>query len=365
MATEVLQVITTTARRGAECFAVALEPELVDRGFSVRTVALCAAPSPGLNVETLGTDRLGFSTLRALRSAASDASVVVAHGSTTLPATAIATAGCSTPFVYRNIGDPTFWMGSTRRRLTSRALLSRADKVVALSAETGRRLESVVGVRHEHIVSIPTGVSAAGFPKRSDEDRRRARVDLGLDLSTPVAIWVGALSPEKDVLSAIRSVAHMPPEWQLLIVGDGSERARAEQEAAALGAGRVHFLGQRSDPASVMNAADLLLLSSRTEGLPGVVIEAGMVGLPAVVTDVGVLREIVDHGRTGFVVPAGDPEALGTAVALAALRLAELGEAAHARVSSQFSLSVVADAWSLLLRHYVSPAIRVPEVSSR
>ncbi len=365
MGTEVLQVITTTTRRGAECFAVALEPELVERGFSVRTVALCPASSPGLDVETLGSDRLGLSTLRALRAAASEASVVVAHGSTTLPATAIATVGCSTPFVYRNIGDPAFWMDSTRRRLTSRALLSRADRVVALSAEMGRRLGSVVGVSHDRIVAIPTGVSPTDFPRRSDEDRRRARIDLGLDPSTPVAVWVGALSPEKDVLSAIRSVAHMPPEWQLLIVGDGPERERAAQEAAAIGGGRVQFLGQRSNPAGVMNAADLLLLSSRTEGLPGVVIEAGMVGLPAVVTDVGVLREIVDDGRTGFVVPAADPEALGTAVASAALRLAELGEAAHVRVSSHFSLSVVADAWSDLLGEFVSPGDRRPEASIR
>ena len=104
---EVLSVITSTDRRGAETFAVGLGAALQARGRSVRTVALApGASEASLEVPTLGPRTLAPGTLRALRQAGRGAGVVVAHGSRALPACALATLGSGSALVYRNIGDP-------------------------------------------------------------------------------------------------------------------------------------------------------------------------------------------------------------------------------------------------------------------
>jgi glycosyltransferase involved in cell wall biosynthesis len=344
-----LQVITSTARRGAERFAVALAPELAWRGLTVRTVALVDAPAPALEVEVLGSSRLGPATLRALRRAAGSASVVVAHGSTTLPASFLATLGTGVPFVYRNIGDPRYWATTRARRLRTRFLLSRAETVVALTAETGRRLTEHYGIGPERITAIPRGVAQAEFPRRSAGDRERARAALGIDPSARVAVCVGALSPEKDIPNAVDAMALLPERWQLLVAGEGPDRPAVEAAAAAVPGDRIRLLGQVADPASLLAAADLLVLPSRTEGLPGVVIEAGMVGVASVVTDVGFVGEIVEDGVSGHVVPAGDPAALADGILRSEPELDRLGQAAHDRVSAGFSLAAAADRWFEIL----------------
>ena len=367
MATEldVLQVITTTARRGAERFATALEPELVRRGLRVRTVALVAASGPGpvLDVGVLGDNRLGRATLARLRALARRSAIVVAHGSSTLPASALATAGTGTPFVYRSIGDPQFWNAGLRRRGTTRLLLRRAAAVVALSPSTTEALMQVHGLPGSSIWTIPRGVPAQEFSRRRADEAGAARAELGLGVDGRLAAFVGALSPEKDVLCAIRAVAELPRRWRLVVAGDGPDRTVAEAEAERLAPGRVRFLGAVDRPADVLAACDALVVSSRTEGLPGVVIEAGMVGRPTVSTEVGFVNEIVTDGVTGRLVPPGDATALADALLAIEPRLVEMGEAAHQATITRFSLDVAADRWSELLRTVAGGRIQTPRPS--
>jgi hypothetical protein len=106
MAAPVLQVITSTARRGAEVFAVELAATLRARGRAIETVALTAGPTgDALDVPVLGERSLGVSTLRALRRRMASSSVVISCGSRTLPACVLAGTGTGTGFVYRSIGD--------------------------------------------------------------------------------------------------------------------------------------------------------------------------------------------------------------------------------------------------------------------
>ena len=353
---DVLQVITSSARRGAERFAVALEPELIARGLSVRTVALVPGEGPTLDVDHLGGTRLGPATLLGLRRAAGKAAVVVAHGSSTLPATAIGLIGSGIPFVYRNIGDPAYWATSHRRRAQTAACLARAAKVVALTSQTAERITLTYDVAAERIIAIPRGIDPDEFRPRTEQTYRVSRSELGFDDSDRVAVCVGALSPEKNVAGAVEALAELPARWQLVIAGDGPDRATVERAAAAVGADRVRLLGSTDDPAALMSAADLLVLPSHTEGLPGVVIEAAMVGVPAVVTDVGFVREIVDDGASGMIVPAADSSALAAAVLEAEPKLEAMGRAAQARAGATFALPRVADAWYDLLAPLVDPA---------
>lgn len=345
----VLQVITDTDRRGAQLSAVSLAPELVCRGLTVETVALTAGRAGSLDVEVLGPSPLGSSTLRALRERSRPASVVVAHGSTTLPACFLATLGTSRPFVYRNIGDPYYW-GSTRaRRLRTRVFLARARRVVALTDETARRLQEVYRVPPGRMATIPQAVSSDAFPRRSPASRTRAREALGIAAEARVAVCLGALSPEKNVPDAVRAVTQLPPPWELVVAGEGPERAAVVRAAA--GSDRVRLLGQVDDPAQLLAAADVLVLPSLTEGLPGVLIEAAMTGLPAVATDVGFVDDVIEQGVTGFVVAPGDPGALADAVRRCeAAGLEPMGQAAHRRALARFSLTAAADRWADVLR---------------
>lgn len=360
---DVLQVITSSSPRGAERFALNLEPLLVDRGLRVRTVALVAGSAPALDVAVLGSRRLGFSTLRAARALARTARVVAAHGSTTLPASFLATSGTGTPFVYRNIGDPYYW-GTTRvRRWRTTFLLSQAAAVVALTAETGNRMSERYGVDPRRVTPIPRGVSQSEFPLRGPADRVLAREPLGIDAEALVAVFVGALSEEKDVFTAIRAIAKLPDRWQLVIVGDGPDRAAAEREAGQIAPGRVRFLGQIAATAPVITAADVLVLSSRTEGLPGVVIEAAMVGIPSVATEVGFIGEIVEPGVSGELVAVEAPGEMAQAILGLEGRFDESGRAAHERAVAGFSLESVAERWYEVLAPFVPAAATVPAVT--
>jgi glycosyltransferase involved in cell wall biosynthesis len=347
--TDVLQVITSTDRRGAEVFAVDLGEALTRRGRRVRTVALTPGDAPGgLDVPTLGQRRLGAGTLAALRIEARAARLVIAHGSTTLPACALATIGAGVPFVYRNIGDPAHWSGTRGRRLRSSLLLRRARAVVALSPGTAGELADRYRVQPSRIRVIPTGSAASRFQPADEGARLRGRETFGLTRTQKVVLYLGALSSEKKVGLAIEAVARLAGV-HLLVVGDGPERRALELLAREVAPEQVRFAGAIEDPAQALAAADVLVLPSSTEGLPAVLIEAGLSRVPVVATDVGLVRDIVVDRRTGLLVPTGDVEALAAALAAALGDAARLAEAARVRCLERFELGVVAALWHDLI----------------
>lgn len=342
----VLHVITGTARRGAETFAVDLADALAERGRSGRTVALTGDAAPGgLPVDVLGDRPLGMRTLRALRRGANRADVVVAHGSSAVVACAIATVGTGTPFVYRNIGDPSFWLDTPRRRRQMRWILSRASATVALWEDSASQLRELGG---KAIEIIPTGVPSRLFHPIEPEERRLARQHLGLDPSAPVAVFVGSLSGEKNVGAAVTAIASIEGAT-LLLVGDGPERSSLEELAARSAPGRIRFIGTRERPREELAAADVLVLPSKTEGIPAVLIEAAFSELPVVASDVGGIPQIVVHGRTGYLIPPGDSAALAAGIGEAIAGGRAMGRAAREHCIERFEIAPVADAWESLL----------------
>ncbi len=231
---EILQVVTDDDRRGAQTFALDLHRGLDALGCSVRTVALAPGDVGGLAVEVLGPRRRAVTTLGTLRRAMRNADVVVAHGSTTLPACAIAGTGTGVPFVYRQISQSRFWAASATRRIRVRLLLSRAARVVALWRGAADDLSGWLGVPADHIRVIPNAVPLERVAPATDPGHARAH--LGLDPDRPVVLYVGALAIEKGVDVAIDAVGGLPGT-QLLVVGDGPERG-------ALGAARSERVGR-------------------------------------------------------------------------------------------------------------------------
>lgn len=344
-----LHVITSTARRGAQTHGVELAHELGRRdGHEPAVVALTdGGQAAGLPVTAMGDRPLAAATLRALRRRIRDADVVVAHGSSTLPAVAAAAAGTRRPTVYRSIGDMTAWTGSWRRRARTKLLLSRMDAVVALWPGAADALVERFGLPQERVAVIANAVPAERYRPASPEERREARRRFGLPADASVVAFVGALSDEKRPDVAVRAVAALD-DAVLLIAGQGPRRGDLERLGDDLAPGRVAFAGPVSDVVAVYWAADSLVLPSRTEGMPAAPIEAALCGVPTAATPVGAVPEIVDDGRTGVLFDVDDP---APAAALQRVLTSSdgLGEAAEAHCRSRFGITAMADSWGEVL----------------
>lgn len=169
------------------------------------------------------------------------------------------------------------------------------------------------------------------------------RARLGWRAEDVIAVVVAVIRKDKGhevVFEALPQIRQEIPGIRIKIVGDGPHAAVLRREAINLD-DIVEFVGQRDDVPELLGAADVLLLPSRTEALPTVLIEAGAAGLPVVATDVGGTREIVEDGTTGFVVPSGNALSLASRAVdiLSDPDLASaMGEAARARINRLFTL---------------------------
>lgn len=350
-----LHVITSDARRGAETFAIDLAEALNARGGIADVAALTSSGLPGRHlVSALGPSTMHPRTLAALRQRTRRTDVVVAHGSSTLTACAVALSGTHVPFVYRNIGDPTYWASSARRRWQVRAMLRRATRVVALWPEAADQLTAVYAIGPQRIDVVPNAVLADRFELKDSDATDAARRALSVGRDQHCVVYVGALSREKNVAAAIRALACVP-DTVLLIAGEGPQRAHLEALVEAVIPGRARFLGALRDVRPVLTAADALVLPSRSEGMPAAVIEAGLVGTPSVATRVGGLPTIIEHGQTGFLVPPDSPTALARWIREAVAAPHTVGVKAARAFRERYTLAQVAPLWEQVLRRAVEP----------
>ena len=150
-------------------------------------------------------------------------------------------------------------------------------------------------------------------------DRRAARERIGVPADAFVVGNVGRLSPPKCpevMVAAFARLARGRADARLVLVGDGWQRAAVEAEIARRGlADRVHLLGLRRDVPELLRAFDVFALSSSREGLPRTLMQAMAAGLPIVSTRVGGVPDAVVDGENGWLVEAGDAEALGERLA--------------------------------------------------
>ncbi len=181
------------------------------------------------------------------------------------------------------------------------------------------------------------------------------REELGIPDGIPVLVFVARLADPKDPVFAIRVSACLSMsglEHRLLMVGDGPKRGECESLVRELGlGGRVMLLGQRDDVRSLLAEADIFCLFTKWEGLPISVIEAMLAGLPVVANAVGGVPEIVEHGKTGFLLGGFDAaEAAGVLGRL--IREKELrrtmGENGRAAALAGFSLDGMVDGYRRL-----------------
>ncbi|WP_138733972.1 glycosyltransferase [Modestobacter excelsi] len=190
----------------------------------------------------------------------------------------------------------------------------RIDRIVRFTA---RRLRAVVGVsegaaqRLEEVLGLPSGAARVvrnGVPRPGPSQ----------PVATPpgrlVVGGVGRLDVQKGFDVLVRAVAALP-DVHLVLVGDGPERQALDELVADLGVrDRVMMTGWSAEVSALMGSFDVLAVPSRWEGLPLVVLEAMLAGVPVVATPVGGIPDAVRHERTGLLVPVDDPAALTTAL---------------------------------------------------
>ncbi len=227
--------------------------------------------------------------------------------------------------------------------LVNRLLLGRDDRFFGVGEGVRVALIENEGFPRDRVGVIYNGVDTAAF-----HDAGRVREDVRHQLRLApgdfVILQAARLQPIKDHATAIRAMARVAAtrsDIRLLLAGDGS----CDREIAAQIDGQglqtqVLRLGLRSDVKRLLAAADMVLLSSVSEGIPLSLIEGMAAGLPVLATRVGGIPEVVEEGRTGLLVAAGDDEAMAWQI----LRLAEdpvrrerMGQAGRERANDLFT----------------------------
>jgi glycosyltransferase involved in cell wall biosynthesis len=343
----VLVVITSDQRRGGEIQGQALAGRLGALGVEAEVVALSPSPSASrLVVSSLGDRPLGLGTLRALRRRARAVDVVVAYGGSTLPACAVALLGSGVPFVYRSIGDPDAWVRGPLQRRRTGILMRRARLVVTLWPGAAAAVSWLYGVPSSsvHVITDPP----ADLPPSLERSEARAR--FGLPQQGAIVAVIGALSAEKRVDRAVRAVARLPGV-HLLVVGDGPQRSMLEALAQELLPGRFSCAGEIVDVENAYAAADLVLLTSQTEGWPAVLVEATRTGVSSAAPRVGAIGWMAQQG---WVTDSFEPGAGAQEIADVCSQLLSTGATAQtversALAGSEGALADTAAQWTRLL----------------
>jgi glycosyltransferase involved in cell wall biosynthesis len=190
------------------------------------------------------------------------------------------------------------------------------DAFVAVSGENIRTGEREGIFTRSRCRLIRSGFDTARFLGASRETGRRI---LGAGKGDRVVGTVAVFKPQKAPLDFVAAAARVAPEFpeaRFAMVGDGELRAECERAVAAAGlSGRFSFLGWREEVPELIAAFDVFLLTSRWEGLPKVVPQALIAGVPVVATAVDGTKEVVDHGIDGLLFAPGDAAALARGVA--------------------------------------------------
>lgn len=242
-----------------------------------------------------------------------------------------------------------------KRKVANRLLMEKRDRVVAVGRSVKQALIDNEGIPGRKIEIILNGIDTDRFAP-SPATREKVRAELGVGPRGYLVLMVARLDPIKDHLTAIRActrAADVVPGLRLVLVGDGPERPAIEAFVREHRLeGLVELLGTRSDVARLLPAADTLLLTSVSEGIPLTVIEAMAAGLPVVSTDVGSVADVVSHGVTGLLAPARDDATLADHLArlgrAPVLRVA-MGDQGRARAVAEFSEAAMAERYADLI----------------
>jgi glycosyltransferase involved in cell wall biosynthesis len=356
-------LVSSTQRRGAEVFCELLTDALANEQWKTELVALTQTPGPAVRAHPLSLGRrlgkLSPRTVLDLRRHLKRArpAVLLAFGSSTLKYAVAANAFLPhrPRLAYASIGEPLYWARSQRQKSGYRALLRRVDLVLSVSERTSVQLRQALGVPYEKLRVTPTGVPSSLLDTPQPGPHAEFRM-----------LFVGNLSGEKDPLATLAAFAQVAGtrEARLRILGSGPLEGALRTRVDELGLReQVEMTGSVEAVEPHLAWADVLIITSQTEGLPAVALEAAAAAKPVVAYDVGGVSEAIIDRATGRLVGSGDVDGLVAALLEYAANPEQAqaaGEAGRRLVAKRFTIEASArgfdDALSVLApRHEGAP----------
>ena len=317
---KVLHVITSLRTGGAERLMVDLLPRLQERGLQVELAVLdgtatdfySALEAQGIPIHALGMGVKAMHSpccIPALRRLMRQFDIVHTHNTPSQYFVAIASMGMKlAPKLVTTEHNTT----NTRRnipwlRCVDSWMYSRYAEIIGVSQSTTQALLNYLP-QLPHCLTINNGIVVTKFQEAFPANDIIEQYSQYKRL-----VMAAAFRAQKDHETVIRALHLLPDDYHLLLAGDGNRRRIVEefvkQEQLSQ---RVHFLGNRNDVANVLKAADIIVMSSRYEGLSLSSLEGLASGRPVVASDVPGLREIV--GNAGILFPQGDAQALAKTI---------------------------------------------------
>ena len=274
------------------------------------------------------------------------------------------TRSCAT--VYSEHGMESAAPESLIRRGFRRLIYQLSDHVFSVSSQLRDHHARATGFPPHRIGVIHNGVELDRF-RASPASREKMREQLGLGPEEICVGVVGRLEPVKDTITVLQAAATLSPlsKWRVVIAGDGTERASLQQFAGSRPdlAKRVHFIGETQQVPELLNAFDIYVLPSLSEGISNSLLEAMATGLPVIASAVGGTPEVVVDGVSGILFPAGNTERLRAEL----LRLLfekgsrdDLGRQALERVRKHFSVEAMLQNYERLYRGLSERRKRAP-----
>ncbi len=306
---KILQFINRKQLRGAEVFASQLSNHLVERGEEVKMIALFEGdsllPFRG-EIDSLSADsRKRFYDIktwgkinRIIKDYKPD--IIQANSGETLKYLVFSKIlfGWNTPLVFRNASEVGRYIKSYPQKLFNRFLYKKVDHIISVSSQSKQDFLRLFPDFNNKISYIPIGVETEiNINEGSFFSKKKKHI-----------IHVGGFTFEKnhfELIDIFNDLKKYDSNIHLHLVGDGALKRRIEEKVEVLNlTDNVTFYGFMNKPMELIKSADVLVLPSLIEGLPGVILEAMLVKTPVVAYNVGGIKEIL-NSETGFLIESG------------------------------------------------------------
>lgn len=364
---KIVFIIDSLRRDGAQRFLMHLTAGLRELGYKQTVVSLNDVVAPDVEEALVGAGceiiRIGKSALLlaagfwrlvgVLRKASPDIVFTMLDFADTLGRPAARLARCRalvSSIRVRNLLKPKW------RRTVDRATIGWSAKIIVNSQELVPYVVEVEHVPSNRVVVIRNGVD--DLRARSGRLRDKFRHLINAWSDTCVLGWMGRLRPQKNPMLLLEVCASLTSRsWKLVVLGDGPEKAALIARVIELGLSeRIIWLGEQSHPEGWLAAMDVFVHTADFEGMPNAVMEAMATGLPIVASNVDGIRELVEDGVSGCLVPAGDAAGFAKRIEefIAQPELRQrVGEGAHARMLQHFNLARMVGGYDELFRSLV------------
>jgi glycosyltransferase involved in cell wall biosynthesis len=320
---KIIQLIQKAQLRGAEIFASQLSNHLNAEGHDVHMICMLRGdailPFKGNLIKLNRPAGKRMMDIRGWRLFAIhirniNPDVVQANAGDTLKFAVFSKLffGWKTPIVFRNANKVSDFIDSVPKLLFNKFLVNRLSHVISVSELCRKDFVKTYSFEAAKTTTVPIGIEREAITTAIPDDIKAVFVN------STVLVHVGSFVPEKNHIGLMRITKRLldsGADVKVLLIGDGKLKQWIQQQATEMDlASRVFFVGYRTDVLSIVANAKALLMTSKIEGLPAVILEAMHCRTPVIAFDVGGISEAVRPRETGWLVNAADESAFVAAI---------------------------------------------------